>query len=185
MHNLTIVVWYLHTDRVLTRNRRDNSHAGNAQCDCKVVGKCCDLVQPQTSFQLDFILRDNGASFHFDNVDRVAKLFASSLEDVGFFQRVTFLIFERNRVASEQHIHARQFVVIDAVHQRRFVQAVHDLFTFGSYGFWFFDVEVWFGDGPSSECGNRCSSFAGRFLFLLLLRFLASFDWDGSWFIFF
>ena len=126
-HDLPHLVGHFDAHGVLAGNRRHDANAGHAQGDRQVVGQAGDLGQPQAGFQFDFVLRDDGSGFDFDDLHVEAKIGERLFQDLGLAPDLARLPLEVDFVAFFEQIDGGQFVVVDFLGQVGAVQAVHDL----------------------------------------------------------
>ena len=109
-HDLPHFVGHLDADRVLAGDRRDDAHAGHAQCNGQIVGQAGDFGQPQAGFQLDFVLGDDRPGLDLDDFDREAEIGKGSFEDLGFATDFLDLFVEADVVRFDQEVDIRQLV---------------------------------------------------------------------------
>ena len=129
-HDLPLFVGHFDADGIFAGNRRDDADAGHAEGDRQIVGQAGDFRQPQARFELDFVLRDDGTGFDFDDLHGEAEIEECLFENLGFAANFGRLGLEIHVVAGEQQFGRGQFIVFGGGRRARFVDLAHQLGPF-------------------------------------------------------
>ena len=110
-YHLAHFVGHFDADRVLAGDGGHDAHAGDAQGNRQVVGQPGDLGQPQTGFQLDLVLRNDGPGLDLDDFDGEAEIRERPFENLGFATDLLDLFVEADVLRFDQQVDIRQLVL--------------------------------------------------------------------------